>query len=233
MKIVPYLLFCLIFLISGCDSNLPPSEEPKIEEAKQKCFPIVEGLPAIASAGSRRCMVLWRPALEAFSEFDRNPNEEAFRTFLEAIPDPSKEFYDESGVLERCGFQNVIIDAYMNRKIFDWSTQVFDLTVFLARLQHAEDGGFTTAIRMDAVILLEKDPTAFLKALTQEEAKLTDKESLLTWTIEFVDQPNSVRMEGLQKRQELLRSVQDKDLQEMRDILIKALEEEKSTYCQT
>jgi hypothetical protein len=232
MKIYLFLLSIFVLLLSGCDSRESQELDAAIDESRQKCFPIIEGLPAIASAGSRRCMDLWRLAMEAYSTFDHSPTEEAFRDFVATIPDPEEEFYNKTGVLERCGFQNVIIDAYMNREIFSWSPQVFDLTVFIAKLWHLGDGGFTTAMREDVVTLLEKDPTEFLEALNQEFDKVKDIQTFIGSTFRHVDRPVEDRISALKKRQEILKTVQNENVIDVRNTLIAALEEEIKFYQQ-
>ncbi|PFX11113.1 Beta-hexosaminidase [Stylophora pistillata] len=226
------LLFKNLSQFKGCDSRENQELDVAIEENRQKCFPIIEGLPAITSAGSRRCMDLWRLAMEAYSVFDHSPTEEAFRDFVAAIPDPAEEFYNKTGVLERCGFQNVIIDAYMNQEIFSWSPQVFDLTVFIARLWHLGDGAFTTAMREDVVTLLEKNPTEFLEALNQEFDKIKDLQTFIGSTHKQIDRPIEERVVALKKRQEILKTVQSQKLIESRNALVAALEEEIQFYLQ-
>lgn len=222
MKNFGFIILFVIFIF-GCTEK--KQEETHNLPALAPTTTIAQGPSPEEIEATNKCNELWAPAAEAYKAFSEKSTIDNFKKLSSVIPKPEEK-------LTRCEKQDVIMNALDSEmdKLSKNSGGVFEFTVFLARVWHIGDGAVAEGMCEQGAMLLKKDATAFVKALKQESKSTIHTQCLVASTYEFVDRPEAEIRKGLQTRIELLKKVKDKDLQELRDNLIEAINARMRSY---
>ncbi len=224
-------MMALVVLMAGTACTRPSPEEKQAEARARQLIeqmkdpeaaqPAVDEEGATPSADQaqveveERCEQQWSPAAATLRKVLKNRNPKDFVVLKDQIP-PKEE------PVASCDSQDEVVQALdQNMQALRKSAaSVFDFTTFLARLQYVTDGAAAEGLCDEGPALLKENPKDFLRALKAEKSKMSEVDCLVDSTTEFVDASASVRKQGLQKRLDSLKSVKDKNLQQIRNELM-------------
>ncbi|MCB9026952.1 MAG: hypothetical protein H6625_11575 [Bdellovibrionaceae bacterium] len=216
-KLLVATFLALVFIV-GCTKQQPKSEKVEAPITITEDLPHpspASGFSPVELAAQKKCNDVWAAAAEAYRKFEEKSNATTFKALTDSIPKPLIPF-------SRCDNQNVILQAldYKMGELLKNSGDVFNFTVFLAKVQHIGDGAISEGICEQGPNLLKKDTTNFLRALKQERSSFVQIDCLLASTYDFIDMPPEQIRKGLQLRIDLLKKVKSENLKEIRDELI-------------